>query len=246
MSNPTDSAATKEQIAASSPRVQSSDFVTHAVPLTTILPQTSTKTKAKSYVKKEKLPKVSKTTSPSSSSKKSKSKSRKSKSRTTPKVALSMTDLYLSENPFKSSNDESDVTTSGTIKSTANVDATDNASGTLGLEKPRSVENLGEDCPNPSVNVNPVAEASTKADDNPTVDFVQKVVSETHVEQDVTPSGQTSDKLMMYQMLQHLSCPRIWKRLFQRLQKIFLLLVIRNLQLRSLLMRRIGQRTTLL
>ncbi|MCI97789.1 hypothetical protein A2U01_0119090, partial [Trifolium medium] len=36
---------------------------------------------------------------------------------------------------------------------------------------------------------------STKADVNPTVDLVQKVGSETHADQDVTPSGQTSDKL---------------------------------------------------
>ncbi|MCI81456.1 hypothetical protein A2U01_0102730, partial [Trifolium medium] len=33
-----------------------------------------------------------------------------------------------------------------------------------------------------------------KADDNPTGDSVQKVVSETHAEQNVTTSGQTSDK----------------------------------------------------
>ncbi|MCI40572.1 hypothetical protein A2U01_0061805, partial [Trifolium medium] len=83
-----------------------------------------------------------------------------SKSRTAPKIALSMSDLYLSENSFKSSNVESDVTASGTSKSAANDDAS----------------------------------ASTKADDNPTVDSVQKVLSETHAEQDVTPSGQTSDK----------------------------------------------------
>ncbi|MCI97522.1 hypothetical protein A2U01_0118823, partial [Trifolium medium] len=60
--------------------------------------------------------------------------------------------------------------------------------------KPRSVENLGEDSSNPIVDVNPIAEGSTKANDNPTVDSVQKVVSETHAEQDVTTSGQTSDK----------------------------------------------------
>ncbi|MCI94017.1 hypothetical protein A2U01_0115315, partial [Trifolium medium] len=29
---------------------------------------------------------------------------------------------------------------------------------------------------------------------NPTVDPVQEIVSETHAERDVTPSGQTSDK----------------------------------------------------
>ncbi|MCI58597.1 hypothetical protein A2U01_0079852, partial [Trifolium medium] len=44
-----------------------------------------------------------------------------------------MSDLYLSENPFKSSNVESDVTASGTSKSAANVDASGNASETLGL-----------------------------------------------------------------------------------------------------------------
>ncbi|MCI52142.1 hypothetical protein A2U01_0073386, partial [Trifolium medium] len=47
---------------------------------------------------------------------------------------------------------------------------------------------------NPSADDTPVVEASTKANDNPTVDSVQKAVSETHAEQDVIPSGQTFDK----------------------------------------------------
>ncbi|MCI63413.1 hypothetical protein A2U01_0084670, partial [Trifolium medium] len=67
-------------------------------------------------------------------------------------------------------------------------------SETLGLGKPRSVENLGKDDTNPSVDDTPVVEASTKADVNPTADLVQIVGSETHTDQDVTPSGQTSDK----------------------------------------------------
>ncbi|MCI83891.1 hypothetical protein A2U01_0105167, partial [Trifolium medium] len=73
------------------------------------------------------------------------------------------------------------------IKSTANVDASVDASETLGLEKPKSVENLGKVDVNPTVDDTIVAEASTKVDVNPTVDPVQKVVSETHAEQDVTP-----------------------------------------------------------
>ncbi|MCI60015.1 hypothetical protein A2U01_0081270, partial [Trifolium medium] len=76
----------------------------------------------------------------------------------------------------------------------ANVDATVNAAETLGSDKPRSVENLGKDDANPTVNDTTVVEASTKADVNLTVDFVQKFGSETHAEQDVTPSGQTSNK----------------------------------------------------
>ncbi|MCI73988.1 hypothetical protein A2U01_0095252, partial [Trifolium medium] len=64
----------------------------------------------------------------------------------------------------------------------------------LGLDKPRSDENLGKDDINPSVDDTIVAEASTKADVNLAVDLVQKVVSETHADQDVTPSGQTSNK----------------------------------------------------
>ncbi|MCI73646.1 hypothetical protein A2U01_0094910, partial [Trifolium medium] len=55
--NPINSAATDEQISVSSPKVQPSDVVAHAVPITTVPPQTSTKTRAKSSVKKEKLPK---------------------------------------------------------------------------------------------------------------------------------------------------------------------------------------------
>ncbi|MCI46323.1 hypothetical protein A2U01_0067563, partial [Trifolium medium] len=98
-----------------------------------------------------------------------------------------MSDLYLSENPFKASNVESNVAASGTSEIVANIDATVKASETLGSNKPRSVENLGKDDVNPTV-----AEASTKADVNPNVDFVQKLESETHAEQDVTPSGQTS------------------------------------------------------
>ncbi|MCI93242.1 hypothetical protein A2U01_0114540, partial [Trifolium medium] len=54
MSNPIDSAATDEQITVSTPKVQPSDIVAHAVLITTVPPQTSTKTIAKSSVKKEK------------------------------------------------------------------------------------------------------------------------------------------------------------------------------------------------
>ncbi|MCI51112.1 hypothetical protein A2U01_0072356, partial [Trifolium medium] len=74
------------------------------------------------------------------------------------------------------------------------VDASAKASETLGLGKPRSVETLGKDDTNPSTDGTPVVEASTKADVNHTIDPVQEVVSETHAEQDVTTSGQTSDK----------------------------------------------------
>ncbi|MCI74511.1 hypothetical protein A2U01_0095775, partial [Trifolium medium] len=47
-----------------------------------------------------------------------------------------MSDLYLSDNPFKSLNVESNVAASGTIKRAADVDASVNASETLGLEEP--------------------------------------------------------------------------------------------------------------
>ncbi|MCI31476.1 hypothetical protein A2U01_0052688, partial [Trifolium medium] len=57
MSNPIDSVTTEEQVTVSSSQIQSSDLVTHAIPLTIVPPQTSTKTKVKSSVKKEKLPK---------------------------------------------------------------------------------------------------------------------------------------------------------------------------------------------
>ncbi|MCI87775.1 hypothetical protein A2U01_0109060, partial [Trifolium medium] len=40
----------------------------------------------------------------------------------------------------------------------------------------------------------PVVEASTKADVNPIAEVVKKTGSETQAEQDVTPSGPTSDK----------------------------------------------------
>ncbi|MCI59909.1 hypothetical protein A2U01_0081164, partial [Trifolium medium] len=56
MSNPIDSVANEEQVTISPSKVQSSRIVAHAVPITTIPPQTSTKTRAKSSVKKEKLP----------------------------------------------------------------------------------------------------------------------------------------------------------------------------------------------
>ncbi|MCI77297.1 hypothetical protein A2U01_0098567, partial [Trifolium medium] len=49
-----------------------------------------------------------------------------------------MSDLYLSDNPFKSTNVESDVTPSEMMKSVADVDATAKASETLGLVKPGS------------------------------------------------------------------------------------------------------------
>ncbi|MCI44655.1 hypothetical protein A2U01_0065894, partial [Trifolium medium] len=57
MSNSIDSVATDEQITVSSPKVQPSDIVAHAVRITTVPPQTSTKTRAKSSVKTEKYSK---------------------------------------------------------------------------------------------------------------------------------------------------------------------------------------------
>ncbi|MCI73972.1 hypothetical protein A2U01_0095236, partial [Trifolium medium] len=62
-----------------------------------------------------------------------------------------MSDLYLSDNPFKSTNVESDVAASGTIKSTVAVDASVNASKTLGLEESRVDKNLGKIDVNPTV-----------------------------------------------------------------------------------------------
>ncbi|MCI55493.1 hypothetical protein A2U01_0076744, partial [Trifolium medium] len=69
------------------------------------------------------------------------------------------------------------------------------ASETLGLVESGSVENLGKSDVNPTVDDTPVVVVSTKAEVNPIVEVVQKTGPETHVEQDVTPSGQTSDKL---------------------------------------------------
>ncbi|MCI07710.1 hypothetical protein A2U01_0028779, partial [Trifolium medium] len=108
-----------------------SDTITHAVPLTTILPQSSTKKKAKSSVKKEKVSKVSETTSPPVSIKKSKSKSKKMKSKVAPKITLYMSDLYLSKNPFESINVESIVAASDVNKTVDDVEASGKASGTL-------------------------------------------------------------------------------------------------------------------
>ncbi|MCI42568.1 hypothetical protein A2U01_0063805, partial [Trifolium medium] len=68
-----------------------------------------------------------------------------------------------------------------------------NASETLGLEKPKYVENLGEIGSNPSVD-NFVGDASTKAIDDSTVDPIKAIVPETNVVQDATPSVQTSKK----------------------------------------------------
>ncbi|MCI52070.1 hypothetical protein A2U01_0073314, partial [Trifolium medium] len=86
------------------------------------------------------------------------------------------------------------VAASGTSEIVADVDASAKASATLGLVKPRSAENLEKDHTNPSADDTPIVEAYTKANVNPTVDLVQEIVSETHAEQDATPSGQTSDK----------------------------------------------------
>ncbi|MCI41731.1 hypothetical protein A2U01_0062965, partial [Trifolium medium] len=92
------------------------------------------------------------------------------------------------------SNVESNVAASGTSEIVANVDATVNVSETLGLVKPRSAENLGKSDVNPTVDDTTIAEVPIKVDVNPTVDPVQEIVSETLAEQDVTPSGQTSNK----------------------------------------------------
>ncbi|MCI34304.1 hypothetical protein A2U01_0055523, partial [Trifolium medium] len=83
-----------------------------------------------------------------------------------------MHDLYLSENPFQSSNvDPKDDTSVNDSAIEINT-----MSATLGLDKPRSVENLGKVDVNLTVDDTIVAEASTKADVHPTVDPVQKVV----------------------------------------------------------------------
>ncbi|MCI77789.1 hypothetical protein A2U01_0099059, partial [Trifolium medium] len=69
-----------------------------------------------------------------------------------------MSDLYLSENPFKSTNVESNVTASGTVKSATDVDVPAKASETLGLVKSGFVENLGKSDVNPTVDDTAVAE----------------------------------------------------------------------------------------
>ncbi|MCI63098.1 hypothetical protein A2U01_0084355, partial [Trifolium medium] len=71
-----------------------------------------------------------------------------------------MSDMYLSDNPFKSSNVDSNVAAFCTSEIVADVDASAKASETLGLGKPRSGENLGKDDTNPSVDDTPVVEAS--------------------------------------------------------------------------------------
>ncbi|MCI46360.1 hypothetical protein A2U01_0067600, partial [Trifolium medium] len=55
-------------------------------------------------------------------------------------------------------------------------------------------ENLGKVDLNPTVDDTTVGEATTKAIDDSTVDPIKATVPETHAEQDVTTSGQTSDK----------------------------------------------------
>ncbi|MCI23981.1 hypothetical protein A2U01_0045164, partial [Trifolium medium] len=96
-----------------------------------------------------------------------------------------MSDLYLSENPFKSSNVELNVTASSTSKSVANVDASGNASETLRLEKPRSDENLGKSDLNPLLMILLLVKPLPR---------LLMTLLLTNDVQNVTPSGQTFDK----------------------------------------------------
>ncbi|MCI36070.1 hypothetical protein A2U01_0057292, partial [Trifolium medium] len=113
MSNSTESSPIVNQQIVSPPKDKSSEIIAHTVPISTVPAQSLKKNKAKSStVKKEKPSKVSESIPSSASIKNPKSKGKKSKTTAGPRKALTMTDLYLKDNPFESSIVESNVDTS--------------------------------------------------------------------------------------------------------------------------------------
>ncbi|MCH91904.1 hypothetical protein A2U01_0012835, partial [Trifolium medium] len=202
MSNTTDSSPIKDQLTVSPSKEKSSVMITHAVPLTTVHPQSSKRKKTKSStVKKEKPSKVSETSSPSAVIKLTKSKGKKSTSTVGPKIALTMSDLYLKDNPFQTSNVDSKVDASVEGSVVSNVETSVKASETLDLENPKSTENLGEPILNSADDTNVGVGSSTKA----MIDSAQEnkkggIVPETPEEEveHVTASGneKSQDKMM--------------------------------------------------
>ncbi|MCI71301.1 hypothetical protein A2U01_0092564, partial [Trifolium medium] len=65
-----------------------------------------------------------------------------------------MSDLYLKDNSFESSNVKTNVDASGLDTTVVDVEAPGKASETLGLEKPKSGEILGKSILSPSVDDN--------------------------------------------------------------------------------------------
>ncbi|MCI03309.1 hypothetical protein A2U01_0024346, partial [Trifolium medium] len=117
--------------------------ITHAVPINTVSPQSSKKKRTRSTVKKEKRSKVSESVPSPVSIKNPKSKGKKSKSTAGPRKALTMSELYHTENPFESSNEDPKVDTSVNVSVIGNVETSAKACETLGVENPKSTENLG-------------------------------------------------------------------------------------------------------
>ncbi|MCI63108.1 hypothetical protein A2U01_0084365, partial [Trifolium medium] len=74
-----------------------------------------------------------------------------------------MTDLYIKENPFQSSDVDSKGDTSVKDSVIANVEASVKASKTLDLGNPKSTENLEEHALNSADDANVDVGASTKA-----------------------------------------------------------------------------------
>ncbi|MCH94737.1 hypothetical protein A2U01_0015702, partial [Trifolium medium] len=167
MSNSIESSPLKEQQTAtpsktrytrSKAKVEASAIIVDAVSISTVHASDSKKkSKSKSVVKKEKTAKVIES-SPSVSIKSSKKSSKKKKGESTVRKPLTMTDLYLSKNPFQTSGVESNVDTSINDSKCPDVEASttiavdtkilesgkSNPTGTLIPENPKSNENLGE------------------------------------------------------------------------------------------------------
>ncbi|MCH81159.1 envelope-like protein [Trifolium medium] len=138
MSNTTKSSPIKNDDVPSPPKEILFSKITEVVPLTTVLPESS---KKKSSSKKEKS-QVSETTYPSATVKGSKRKSKKSKPKSVAKNSHTMHELYV-ENLDKPNVDPIvDTSINNTVISTVEIVKD---SETLGLENPKSTENLGKD-----------------------------------------------------------------------------------------------------
>ncbi|MCH90078.1 envelope-like protein, partial [Trifolium medium] len=185
MSNSTESSPVVNQQTVSPSKEQTYEIIAHAVPITTVHPQSSKKKKTKSS-KKEKLSQVSEIYPPSASITVPKSKGKKSKRYVVPRQALTMHELYIMENPFQP-NVESKVDASVKDFVVLNVEASVKASGT-DLENPKNSENLGGSVLKSCENLNADVGASAKAK----IDSVVESLKETVPETDVVPDVDTS------------------------------------------------------
>uniref|UniRef100_A0A392NZF0 Uncharacterized protein n=1 Tax=Trifolium medium TaxID=97028 RepID=A0A392NZF0_9FABA len=184
MSTSTKSSPIKSNVPKSPPQEVLFSKITEATPITTVLPEGSTK-KKKNSSKKEKS-QVSKSTSPLATVKELKHRSKKTKSKSRSKTTHTMHELYVES--LDDSNVDPVVVTS--VNTTVNLsDEIVKGSETLSLENPKPAENLGEiDLGCSDVNKE-VDGAPTKATNESVMESSKESIPRTDAASDAMPSA---------------------------------------------------------